>query len=280
MTGTNILLGTSGWSYKEWEGPFYQEGEKRKLRAYSRVFSTVEIDSTWYRYPEKGTVMGWLRYSPPEFVYTAKMPKLVTHEKKLGLKGDVTSDVNTFFELMRPLQLAGKLGCLLIQLPPSYDFNPENLESFFQKLDPLYRFAIEFRNLTWLREETWPLLERYKVAYTIVDEPLLPPDVHLTSDFAYFRWHGKGKNPWFDYRYSDEELNPWTARLTEASSKVKTVYGYFNNHFHGYAPENCLYMIEKLGLLKEQQKTVRERTKQRQANLSDFFGDPHGPGVT
>ena len=100
--------------------------------------------------------MGWLRYPPSEFVYTAKIPKTITHDTKQGLKGDVKADLEAFFELMRPLQLGGKLGCLLIQLPPSYYFNPENLESFFQKVDPLFKFAVEFRNLSWMRDETWP----------------------------------------------------------------------------------------------------------------------------
>jgi len=119
LNESNISLGTSGWSYKEWEQSFYRKGEKSKLRAYSRIFSTVEIDSTWYRYPSKGMMMGWLRYSPSDFVFTAKMPKVITHEKKLGLKGDVKKDLEAFLEIMQPLQLNGNLGCLLIQLPPS-----------------------------------------------------------------------------------------------------------------------------------------------------------------
>lgn len=82
MSSANILLGTSGWSYTEWEGVFYKKGEKRKLREYSRVFETAEIDSSFYRFPSKGMVMGWLRYSPSNFVFSAKMPKLITHEKK------------------------------------------------------------------------------------------------------------------------------------------------------------------------------------------------------
>jgi len=272
MNKNNILLGTSGWSYEEWEDPFYQEGEKRKLRAYCRTFPTVEIDSTWYRYPSKGTVMGWLRYSPSEFVFTAKIPKVITHQKRLGLKGNIQTDLNSFFDIMRPLQLGGKLACLLIQLPPSYDFNPDNLETFFQQLDLQYKFAIEFRNLSWIRDETWQLLKKYKIAYTIVDEPLLPPEVHLTTDFAYFRWHGKGERVWFDYRYSEDELEAWVPKLEETSHKVKTIYGYFNNHFHGYAPENSLFLLTKLGLLTEQQKTIRERAKQKQSNLMDFTG--------
>ena len=223
MSKENILLGTSGWSYREWEGIFYQKSEKRKLRAYSRVFKTVEIDSTFYRYPSKGVVMGWLRYSPSDFVFTAKLPKVITHDKKLGLKEDISADLVAYLELMRPLQLGGKLGCLLIQLPPSYDYNPDNLESFFKLLDPLFRYAVEFRNLSWIKRETWKLLKEYKVAYTNVDEPLLPPEVNLTTDFTYFRWHGRGEKPWFDYLYEKAQIEEWVPKVEDASKNVKKV---------------------------------------------------------
>jgi uncharacterized protein YecE (DUF72 family) len=269
VTLQDVFLGTSGWSYKEWEGSFYQKSEKRKLRAYSTVFRTAEIDSTFYRVPSKGTVMGWQRYSPSDFVFTAKLPKTITHEKKLGLKGDVKKDLEGFFDVMRPLQLGGKLGCLLIQLPPKYEFNLGNLESFFTMLDPIFRYAVEFRNLTWLRDETWKLLKKYEVAYVNVDEPLLPPETHLTADFAYFRWHGRGKQPWFDYRYSHDELDTWIPKVENAAANVKKTYGYFNNHFHGYAPENCLYLLEKLGLLTDEQKKAKALAQQSQ--LSAFF---------
>jgi uncharacterized protein YecE (DUF72 family) len=120
----------------------------------------------------------------------------------LGLKKEVKADLEAFLDLMRPLQLGGKLACLLIQLPPKYSYNPKNLEAFFQMLDPTFRYAVEFRNSTWLlpSKETFQLLEQYGIAYSSVDEPLLPPEVHLTTDFAYFRWHGKGEEIWFDYR--------------------------------------------------------------------------------
>jgi uncharacterized protein YecE (DUF72 family) len=267
----NILLGTCGWSYTEWEGEFYLKGEKRKLNAYSNIFKTVEIDSTFYRYPSKGMVIGWLRYSPPDFIFSAKLPKIITHNKKLGLIGNVKNDLESFLDLMRPLQLNGKLGCLLMQLPPSYSYNLENLEDFFNLLDPMFKFAVEFRNLSWVRSETWDLLKKYNIAYTIVDEPLLPPDIHLTTDFAYFRWHGKGKRPWFDYRYSKDEIDPWIPKVEETAKIVKIVYGYFNNHYHGYAPENCLYLIEKLGLLSETQKKIKNKTKRKQSKLEGFF---------
>lgn len=272
MSKENILLGTSGWSYREWEGIFYQKGEKRKLRAYSRVFKTVEINSTFYRYPSKGMVMGWLRYSPSDFVFAAKLPKVITHDKKLGLKEDIKADLEAYLELMRPLQLGGKLGCLLIQLPPKYGYNPENLEAFFKLLDPLFKYAVEFRNLSWMRNETWGLLKEYNVAYTNVDEPLLPPEVHLTADFTYFRWHGRGERPWFDYLYEKAEVDDWVPKVEEAAKNVKKVFGYFNNHFHGYAPENCLYLIEKLGLMSEDQKRAKEKAASKQSQLSSFFG--------
>ena len=271
MSSDNILLGTSGWSYREWEGSFYRRGEKHKLRAYSRLFQTVEIDSTFYRYPSKGMVMGWSRYSPSNFVFTAKLPRVITHEKKLGLKADVQADLNDFLNIMERLQLDGKLGCLLIQLPPSYDYNPENLEAFFQILSPKFKFAVEFRNLSWMRDETWRLLKQYDVAYTNVDEPLLPSEVHVTADIAYFRWHGHGEKPWFNYLYRAEELEPWIPKVLEVSDQVKTVYGYFNNHFHGYAPENCLGLIERINGLNPEQTEAKKRLLKKQVGLHGFF---------
>jgi uncharacterized protein YecE (DUF72 family) len=271
MSESNISLGTSGWSYAEWEGPFYRKGEKRKLRAYASTFKIAEIDSTFYRNPSPGTVMGWLKYSPSDFIFTAKMPKLITHDKRLGLKGDIKADLNTYFDLMRPLQLGGKLGCFLIQLPPKCYCNYDNLESFFGLLDPMFRYAVEFRNPSWLKDKTWNLLEKYNVTYTIVDEPLLPPEVHLTTDFAYFRWHGKGKTIWFDYKYSAKELDGWVPKIQETSKSVRKVIGFFNNHYHGYAPENCLYLLEQLGLLSDSQKKAKDKSRVKQSQLGSFF---------
>jgi uncharacterized protein YecE (DUF72 family) len=256
-----FLLGTSGWSYKEWIGPFYSRFDKSMLRAYTKVFETVEIDSTFYRYPSKGTVMGWTRYSPEGFVFTAKLPGQITHEKRLDLAEGIDQDLQRFIELMEPLILSGKLGCVLIQFPPRFDYKPKRLEDFFRILPTHVRFAVEFRETSWIRAETWDLLKKYNVAYTIVDEPLLPPEVHLTSDIAYFRWHGRGSRPWYDYRYSTEELQPWIPKLKETSDKVKKVYGYFNNHYHGYAVENCLQLMEMLGTIKPEQTEAKNRVE-------------------
>ena len=162
---------------------------------------------------------------------------------------------------MQPLNNNGKLGCLLIQLPPSYKYDQNHLESFLSILPHGYKYAIEFRHKSWLREETWKILSKYNVAYTIVDEPLLPPEARLTADFAYMRWHGHGKRPWYDYHYSDEELENWVPKLKEVEGEVKTVYGYFNNHFHGYAVENALKVLQMLGKLTPEQEEALNRAQ-------------------
>ena len=277
-TLNNILLGTSGWSYRDWIGPFYKKKEKSMLKAHSKVFKTVEIDSTFYAYPSKGTVMGWAKYSSEDFVFSAKLPKLITHEKMLNLKEGVEEDLNRFCDLIRPILLNGKLGCLLIQLPPKYKFDPNHLEKFLQILPAEFKFAVEFRHLSWMRNETRKLLKKYRVAYTIVDEPLLPPEVQVTSDSAYFRWHGHGTRPWFNYRYKVEELKPWVPKVRKVAKGVKKVYGYFNNHFHGYAVENCLQVLEMLGNLTPEQADAKAtvenylaRAKMKKPTLETFI---------
>jgi uncharacterized protein YecE (DUF72 family) len=239
---------------------------------YSRVFKTSEINSTFYVYPNPGMIYGLTRGSPKDFVFAAKLPKLITHTKKLNLDKGVQADLEKFLELMKPMNEAGKLGPLLIQLPPEFSFSEiETLSRFLALLPESYRFAVEFRNVSWLRDETWALLRKHNVAYTIVDEPLLPPKTVFTADFAYFRWHGRHSQPWFDYRYSEKELDEWVPKVKEAAEKTRKVYGYFNNHFHGYAPENCIQILEKLGkatrLQTKVRKTIQDYIAGKQAEL-------------
>ncbi len=254
-----VRLGTSGWGYEEWIGPFYVKREK-KFSEYTRVFNTAEINSTFYRYPSPGMIYGLIRASPKDFVFSAKLPKLITHKKKLEPGSGIKEDLDRFLALMNPMREAGKLGPILIQLPPGFDYGSlDKLTSFLALLPKEFKFAVEFRNLSWLRPETWRLLEKHNVAYTIVDEPLLPPEKVFTADFSYFRWHGRRERPWFNYRYSEEELREWIPRVKEAEKKTKEVYGYFNNHFHGYAPENCIQLLEMLGKATRLQTKVRKK---------------------
>jgi hypothetical protein len=112
--------------------------------------------------------------------------------------------------------------------------------------------------MSWLRAETWRLLEKHNVAYTIVDEPLLPSDIHVTTDIAYIRWHGRGRRPWYNYYYKREELEPWILRVKEVAKKAENVYGYFNNHYHGYAVRNCLQTMEMLSELRPEQEKAKK----------------------
>jgi uncharacterized protein YecE (DUF72 family) len=245
-----VRLGTSGWSYREWEGPFYPKGEKKKLTYYSKFFDTVEIDSTFYAYPSKGMILGATRNTPPEFVFSAKLPKLITHEKRLDLEKGVREDLFKFLHLMKPLIEEGKLGPLLVQLPPSFTYSEglPKLRGFLDVIPTDVSFAVEFRNKSWLKKaDAVDALRERNVAITTVDEPLLPADTTTTADFAFVRWHGRGERPWYNYRYRQAELQGWTKKVEAIATKTKKVYGYFNNHFRGYAVENTLMMMELLG---------------------------------
>ncbi len=201
-----IRLGCSGWDYRDWADVFYKSGDESKLQAYSRIFNTAEINSTFYSYPSQGIVFGWAKYTPQDFRFAVKLNRLITHEKRLDASKGVEDDLKRFTGLMRPLHDSGKLACILIQLPPGMKFRKDRIEEFLKILPANLRFALEYRNETWLTEEAHKLLSDYNVAAVVVDEPLLPPDVRLTSDIAYVRWHGRGEKMWYNYRYSREEL--------------------------------------------------------------------------
>ncbi len=258
-----IRLGCSGWDYRDWADVFYKDKDESKLQAYSRIFNTAEINSTFYSYPTQGIVLGWARYTPQGFKFSAKLNRLITHEKLLDVSKGVEDDLRRFCELLKPLQEAGKLACILIQLPPRMKFRKEKIEDFLKVLPSDLRFALEYRNDTWLTDEAHCLLSDYNVAAVAVDEPLLPPEIRLTSDIAYVRWHGRGKKMWYNYRYPREELSDWIPKIKEMSQGAD-VYGYFNNHYHGYAPENCVDVLEMLGIATPEQ----EETKQR---ISDYW---------
>ncbi|MDE1852159.1 MAG: DUF72 domain-containing protein [Thaumarchaeota archaeon] len=258
---TELHIGTSGWSYNEWAGVFYPSTTTNKLSYYSKLFHTVEVDSSFYAFPSKGLVLGWARHTPDDFVFSPKLPRQLTHEKKLDLNQGVEGDLVRFLSLMKPLIDTGKLGPVLVQLPPSFSFDADfdKLKGFLEKVPEDVMFAVEFRHPSWLRGETWSLLQSKNVANVIVDEPLLPPDTVVTADFAFLRWHGRGSRPWYNYRYSDKELDGWVPKVKDVTSRVKKTFGYFNNHFHGFAVENSLRMMEKLGESSPRQEEARTR---------------------
>ncbi|MBI3840835.1 MAG: DUF72 domain-containing protein, partial [Thaumarchaeota archaeon] len=232
-----LLIGTSGWSYNEWSGVFYPNSSTSKLSYYATVFDTAEIDSTFYAYPSKGLVLGWARYTPDNFAFSAKLPRLLTHDKKLDLTKGVESDLVRFLGLLKPLIVGGKMGPVLVQLPPSYSYQADfdKLKAFLGIIPDDVKFAVEFRHPSWLREDVRSALRGRNVANVIVDEPLLTPETVVTADFSFIRWHGRGTRPWYNYRYTDSKLEGWVPKVNEVTSRVKKTFGYFNNHFRGFA---------------------------------------------
>jgi len=240
-----IRVGCSGWSYDHWVGLFYPEDAKRKdyFSYYSKYFDTVEVNSTFYRLPFKNFVLGWVNKAPKGFLYSIKVNRRVTHLKRLR---NAEEDLENFLRRLDPLRERRLLGPLLFQLPPGLHFDIKLLEEFLSSLPDGYRFTIEFRHKSWLKEEVYDLLEEYKVAFCIVSSPKLPDVVRITANFSYIRMHGKER--WYDYCYSDEELRKWAEIVSKMHNDGYDVFMYFNNDPNAYAVRNALKMKELLGL--------------------------------
>ncbi len=271
-----IRLGCSGWDYRDWVGSLYERDETSKLKAYTSVFNTAEINSTFYSYPKPGLVLGWAAHTPDDFLFSVKLNRIITHEKRLDTAAGVEEDVQRFCELFKPLVKAGKLACILIQIPPSLKYSHVVVEGFLAVLPDDIPFALEFRNRTWLTDDASRLLGDYNIAPVMTDGPALPKQEMASQDMAYIRWHGRGGRVWYNYRYSKRELEPWAGTIRKLSEDVN-VLGYFNNHYHGYAPENCLDVLEMLGitthrqeLMHKQLRTGPARPSARATTLAEF----------
>jgi uncharacterized protein YecE (DUF72 family) len=241
-----ILLGTSGWDYPEWVGPVYPHRRAvDRLRFYTGLFPVVEVNSTFYRLPPPSVAESWVKRTPHGFMFTAKFPESITHERRLvGAEAEVAE----FLRVVRPLQEAGKFGAALLQLPPSLPFEPRTVRSFYESLPDSLPVAVEFREPSWLSDESLALLREFRFVHVTVDEPHLPIRLEVTGPFNYVRWHGHGTNLWYDYRYSEPELVDWAPRVRALAEQSSTVYGFFNNHFRGDAAANCRTLTELLGL--------------------------------
>ncbi len=272
---SGLFIGTSGWSYREdWRGIFYDPGAPM-LAQYFLYFDTVEINSTFYGQPRRQFIDHLTHSVGPDKFFTVKMPRMVTHEGRLDVHGDASRHLEEFLALLHPL--APKVEAVLIQLPPWDIDQMADLEAFLSGLDRTFRYAIEFRHESWLVPKTWRLLEDYDIAYVVVDQPLLPVDLRVTTDFSYVRWHGHGARPWYDYRYSLEELSAWVPRLRQLQDEVPLLLGYFNNHFRGNAPLNALQMLNLLSSLEGRHAAKLQRMIRAasvvQMSLSDFERD-------
>jgi len=254
---SKILVGTSGWGYDEWIGPFYPKSLKQEdfLLFYSEVFYTNEINTTFYNVPSRWVVQNWVNKTPSNFLFSAKIPQTITHENKLDIDLCL-NDLNHYLNSMEPLINAKKLLSFLIQLPPTFNkkdhFN--NLKEFVNNWPgdlkkEKYYLTVEFRHKSWMDDEVFEYLREKSLTYCAVVEPLLPPRMDITnSELAYIRFHGFGKKIWFDYFFKEEEIKRWAQSISEIIPKVERIGIYFNNHFSGYAAKNSLMLMKELGL--------------------------------
>lgn len=228
-----VYIGCSGWNYRDWKGRFYPEkmAQKDWLEYYSGVFNTVEINSTFYRFPRDSTLIKWKETVPDEFKITLKGSRYVTHMKKLN---EVEESVEKFYKAAYLLE--DKKSCILWQLPPILHRDDEKLEAFCKLLNPDFTNVIEFRHLSWFDEQVYALLSKYNVVFCSISSPVFPEEMIITGKIGYVRFHGKGKK-WYDYDYSREELHSWYEKIK--NSGTEEVYIYFNNDLEARAPENA-----------------------------------------
>ena len=232
------------------------------LQQYASVFDTVELNSSFYKAPDEGTILGLTKYTNRGFMFSAKINQKFTHDLAMKLDEDAVSELEEFVQLFDPLLTQDRLGCFLVQLPPSLKRDDKLLEDFLAILPHRYDYVVEFRHKSWIVPESWKILAKYRAAYCIVDEPLLPPEVHITSDIGYIRWHGQGARPWYDYQYNQKQLQDWVPKVKAIQENTKKTFGIFNNHFHGYAPENCLQIMNMLGIANSKQIKTLNRVQQ------------------
>ena len=235
-------MGCSGWSYSSWQGPFYpKEMENRAwLPYYSRIFNYVEIDSTFYSIPSESMVKNWERRTPENFRFTAKFPKIITHEKKFK---NVQRELELFYQRMAPLK--EKLIALLIQLPPSYKLK-EGLEDFSSYnffFEGEFRYAVEIRHSSWFTDLAYNFFKNNNIAMVWSQMDRLQTPTVVTSDFVYLRLIGDRRleENQFDKIRIDrvEEIRNWANKMKEVKQNEKDVkIGIVaaNNHYGGYGP--------------------------------------------
>ena len=245
-----LRIGCSGWSYKDWEGPFYPSGlaAKEYLPYYSKVFNCVEIDSSFYRIPNQFMVNQWRNNTPEGFLFSPKLPKKITHENKLK---NSESTLVYFYSILSKLK--DKLGPIAIQLPPSVKLCTHEgaMKGFSSPLSPEFKHAVEFRHKSWFTPEVYSLLRKNNIAmiWTLNQYVESPPEV--TADFIYLRMVGDREITEFSgvQRDRSEDMKRWAEAVKGNAGKFESGYVFFNNHFAGFSPESANEFRRLLGLM-------------------------------
>ena len=238
----SINIGTSGWHYAHWKGPFYPEElpVKHFLDYYTRYFQTAELNNTFYHLPSEKAIAEWRDTVPDGFVFAVKASRYITHMKKLK---EPEQTLSTF--LKRIAILGDKLGPILFQLPPYWHFNLERLKTFLQALPHNFQYAFEFRDESWINDDTIEVLREYNAGFCIYDFAGTQSPKIVTSDLIYVRLHG----PTAAYagQYSNETLLAWAKDFVNWKIKGKQIFCYFDNDEAGYAVKDALRLKEMVG---------------------------------
>lgn len=241
-----ILIGTSGWQYKQWNKVFYptEITGQQQLEYFAKSFDTVEVNSSFYRLPRSQSAENWYHATPSYFRFAVKMNNYFTHSKKLITDDNSRKLLKNFSKLIEPLD--NKLAAILVQLPPGFSANFKRLDDVARELPKYFKsspdFAYEFRHASWFKPEMYKILKKYHACLVTATWPgkfRIPQEV--TGEVVYIRYHATPEKP----DYSKAELREWAAWLKTV--KPKRAYIYFNNDFEGWAIINARQLKQYLG---------------------------------
>ncbi len=266
-----LRVGCSGWGYDDWLGSFYPEGTAKSdyLSLYSKVFDAVEVDSSFYRAPGPAMTKQWHKSTPPGFLFAMKMPRRITHEKKLK---SVAENLGWFYASAK--ELKEKAGPLVAQLPPSIKFDTHwtLMQEFVRSLDvKAFAHAIEFRHKSWFREDVYSLLRDRNVAMVWTENQYLRSPSDVTADYVYLRMVGDREITEFHEVQKDKgtEMRAWYKELDEAADSVKGAMVFFNNHYAGFGP-GSVNEFRRLAGLMEYEFPAQGGAPAGQKSLVDF----------
>lgn len=232
-----VYIGTSGWRYGHWQGVLYPHGLPQRLCLdhYVQRFQTVELNSSFYRWPAMAAFKSWQRRLPEGFLLSVKAPRHLTHTRRLFAPEKWMDRIKSCWH-----ELRSKRAVLLVQLSPNFAFEYERLRYFLAQVPPWMRIAVEFRHPSWHTEAVFQLLNEYGAAYCIMSGAALPCVLRATASFVYVRLHGPDHQHLYSGLYPDADLLWWTDRIREWEAGGKDVYAYFNNDGEGNAVYNAM----------------------------------------
>lgn len=229
-----VLIGTAGWHYDHWVGPFYPHGTRPadRLAHYAGRFPAAEVNTTFYSLPSAETLARWCKATPPGFVFACKASRHITHMKKLK---DPADSLARFLAAARAL--GDRLGPLLFQLPPKWRANPERLDALLAAVPDDLRCAVEPRDESWFCDAVDAVLSRHNAAFAVYDIDGRTSPVKTTADFAYVRLHGPGAA--YQGSYDDDTLAGWAERIRTWRDDGRDVFVFFDNDQDGHAPRDA-----------------------------------------